>query len=72
MRYFILALSFVLMGCEGFRLTGSMCEKLQPADISAQCVEYDDEEAAKASEHKADDKGECLKCKKIEKIEIRR
>jgi len=72
MRYLVLALSFGLMGCEGFRVTGRMCEKLQPAYVSAQCVEYDDEKAVKASEHKADDKGECLKCKKIEKIEIRR
>jgi hypothetical protein len=64
--------SFVLMGCEGFRLTGTMCESLQPGEVSTQCVPYSEEEAAKASEPRKDDSGECLKCNKAEEVELRR
>jgi len=70
--YFIMGFSFIVMGCEGFKLTGSMCETLQPGEVSAECRAYKEEEAARASEHRVDDSGECLKCKKVEKIEIRR
>jgi len=70
--YCMVGLSFSLTGCEGFKLTGSMCETLQPGEVSAECRAYKEEEAAKASEHRVDDSGECLKCKKVEKIEIRR
>lgn len=71
MKSMILILSLILTGCEGFKLTGSMCESLQPGEVSAECRAYDEEEAAKASEHKVDESGACLKCKDAEKIEIR-
>lgn len=69
---FLLSFLFCLTGCEGFRLTGTMCESLQPGDVSTQCVPYSDEEAAKASEPPKDDSGECLKCNKAEEVELRR
>lgn len=65
-------LSLLFMGCEGFRLTGTMCESLQPGEVSAECVPYSDEEAAKASEPAKDNSGECLKCNKADKVELRR
>lgn len=71
MKYFVFIISFFLIGCEGFKFTGSMCESLQPGAVSSECRAYNEEEAAKASEYKVDDSGECLKCKKAEKIEIR-
>jgi hypothetical protein len=64
--------SFMSMGCEGFRLTGTMCESLQPGEVSTQCVPYSEEEAAKASEPIKDDSGECLKCNEAEEVELRR
>jgi len=70
-KCFVLVLFLFFMGCEGFRLTGSMCDSLQPGEVSTECRAYNDEEATKASEHDVDESGECLKCKKAEKIEIR-
>ncbi len=69
--FLLLLLSFFLTACEGFKLTGSMCESLQPGQVSTECRAYDEEEAQKASTPKKDDSGECLKCKKIEELEIR-
>ena len=63
--------SFLLTACEGFKLTGSMCESLQPGQVSAECRAYDEEEARRASEPVKDDSGECLKCNEAEKLEIR-
>jgi len=71
MKYKLLIISLFLIGCEGFKFTGSMCESLQPGAVSSECAAYDEEEAAKASEHEADESGVCLKCNKAEKIEIR-
>jgi hypothetical protein len=62
----------VLTGCEGFKLTGTMCESLQPGEVSTECRPYSDEEAAKASEPSKDDSGECLKCNEAEEVELRR
>lgn len=72
MKYLVLVIPFFLIGCEGFKFTGSMCESLQPGAVSSECRAYNEEEAAKASEHEVDDSGKCLKCNKAEKIEIRR
>lgn len=71
MRYLIFCISLFLTGCEGFRLTGSMCDSLQPGEVSTECSPYSEEEAEKASRHRRDDSGECLKCKGAEKVEIR-
>jgi len=68
---FLIPLLFCLTGCEGFRITGTMCESLQPGEVSTQCVPYSEEEAAKASEPEVDDSGECLKCNKAEEVELR-
>lgn len=62
---------FFSAGCEGFKLTGSMCESLQPGQVSTECRAYDEEAAQKASEPVKDDSGECLKCNEAEKLEIR-
>jgi len=69
---FFVLLSFFLTGCEGFRLTGTMCESLQPGEVSRECRPYSEEEAAKASEPIKDNSGECLKCNKAEEVELRR
>ena len=69
--FLFILLSFLLTGCEGFKLTGSMCESLQPGQVSTECRAYDEEEAQKASTPTKDDSGECLKCNEIEKLEIR-
>ena len=65
-------LSFLLMGCEGFKFQGTMCDSMQPGQVSTECHAYSEEEAQKATEHKVDKKGECLKCKKAEKIQIKK
>lgn len=67
----LIFLSLLLMGCEGFKFTGSMCESLQPGQVSSECRAYDEEEAQKASAPVKDDSGECLKCNEVEKLEIR-
>lgn len=69
---FLIPFLFCIAGCEGFRLTGTMCESLQPGEVSTQCVPYSEEEAEKASEPPKDDSGECLKCNKAEEVELRR
>jgi hypothetical protein len=72
MKQVILAVSALFfLGCESFRLQGTMCDSLQPGEVSTECKPYSEEEAQKATEHKADKKGECLKCNEAEKIEIR-
>lgn len=73
MKLFVMCmLALLVLGCEGFKLTGSMCDSLQPGEVSTECRAYNEEEAQKASEHQVDDSGACLKCQEAEKIEIRR
>ena len=71
MRAFIYGISFFLLGCEGFKFNAAMCESMQPGQVSTQCENYNEEEAAKASLPLYDENGTCLRCKKPEKIEIR-
>ncbi len=68
----LLMISFAVLsvGCEGFKFTGSMCESLQPGQVSSECRAYDEEEARRASEPPKDDSGECLECNKAEKLEV--
>ncbi len=68
--FLLILLPFLLTACEGFKLTGSMCESLQPGQVSTECRAYDEEEAQKASTPAKDDTGECLKCNEAEKLEI--
>ena len=70
MKYTFIFIAFMLMGCEGFKFNASMCESLQPGEVSTQCQNYNEEEAAKASLPMYDENGECLRCKKPEKIEV--
>lgn len=70
LTFSLVFLSLLLMGCEGFKFTGSMCESLQPGEVSGECRAYDEEEAQKASIPVKDDTGECLKCNEAEKLEI--
>ncbi|HIC44031.1 MAG TPA: hypothetical protein EYO73_06985 [Sulfurimonas sp.] len=72
MKYLVLIVSFFLLGCEGFKINASMCESLQPGEVSSECRNYNDDEATKASLPMYDENGECLRCKKAEKIEIRK
>lgn len=72
MQYFLIIFSFFLLGCEGFQINGSMCDSLQPGEVSTECRNYNDDEATKASLPMYDENGECLRCKKPEKIEIRK
>jgi hypothetical protein len=69
---FLISFVLLLTACEGFKFTGSMCESLQPGQVSTECRTYDEEEAQKASEPSEDDSGECLKCNEAEKLEIHR
>ena len=71
LKCLLICFSLLLMGCEGFKFTGSMCESLQPGQVSGECRAYDEEEAEKASVPVKDDSGECLKCNEPEKLEIR-
>ncbi len=68
----VISISTIVLftACEGFKFTGSMCESLQPGQVSTECKAYDDEEAKKASTPKKDDSGECLKCNEAEKLEV--
>jgi len=72
MKYLIVLFSLFLLGCEGFKLNGGMCDSLQPGEVSTECRNYNDDEATKASLPLYDENGECLRCKKPEKIEIRK
>jgi len=49
-----------------------MCESMQPGEVSTECRNYNEEEATKSSLPMYDEHGECLRCKKPEKIEIRK
>jgi len=71
-KYIIAFLPLFLLGCEGFRFQGTMCDSLQPGEVSTECHAYSEEEAEKASETEVKKAGECLDCNKAEKIEIRR
>jgi len=71
MRSLFVFIALFLTGCEGFKFNASMCESLQPGEVSTQCENYNEEEAAKASLPLYDENGECLRCKKPEKIEVR-
>ncbi len=72
MRYVLVSVAFLFMACEGFKFEATMCDSLQQGEFSTECRAYSEEEAQKATEHKFNDKGECLKCKKAQKIEIRK
>ena len=72
MRYLFFLFSFLLLGCEGFKLTGTMCDSLEPGQVLRECQPYNDEAAKNASLPPEDKSGECLECNRPEKIEIRR
>ena len=49
-KFFILmSLAFLLMACEGFKFQGTMCDSMQPGNVSTECHPYSEEEAAEAS-----------------------
>ena len=72
LKCLLVCVSLLLVGCEGFKFTGAMCESMQPGQSLAECRAYDEEAAEKASTPAKDDSGECLECNEAEKLEIRR
>lgn len=73
MKYLLLIPLLLLMGCSGFKITGRMCDSLQPGQsISSECRPYSDEEAEKASIPPKEEETECPGCSEVEKLELRR
>ncbi len=68
-HYFLISLSFLLLGCEGFKLQGTMCDSMQPGQVSTECHAYSEEEAAQASESPKKKKEDVVKYKKEEPVE---
>ena len=66
-----LLLGLFLSACEGFKLTGSMCESLEPGQVLSECKAYNEEEAKKASVPIKNNAGECLECQSPKDLEIR-
>ena len=67
----VLLLGLFLSACEGFKLTGSMCESLEPGQVPSECKTYNEEEAEKASSPIKNKSGECLECQTSKGLEIR-
>jgi hypothetical protein len=73
MKYLFLIPLLLLMGCSGFKITGAMCDSLQPGQsISSECRPYSEEEAEKASIPSKDEETECPGCSEAKKLELRR
>ncbi len=73
MKYFLVIPFLLLIGCSGFKITGRMCDTLQPGEnIPAECRAYSEEEAEKASILPTEDATECPGCSEAEKLELRR
>lgn len=74
MKYFLSLSFFLLMGCSGFKITGTMCDSLQPGQsVPSECRPYSEEEAEKASiPPKEEEAVECPGCSEAEKLELRR
>jgi len=66
-----LVLGLFLSACEGFKLTGSMCESLKPGQVLSECKSYNEDEAKKASTPIKNKSGECLECQTPKGLEIR-
>lgn len=71
-KYILIIISFLFLGCEGFRFQGTMCDSLQPGAVSTECHAYSEEEAEKASEAPIDKSGECIKCNESKAVELRK
>jgi len=68
MRLVLLSLTFLFMGCEGFKFQGTMCDSMQPGQVSTECQAYSEEEAAKASESPAQKIDNDVKYKKSKPV----
>ncbi len=67
---FIVSIGIFLSACEGYRLTGTMCESLEPGQVLSECKAYNEEEAQKASVPAKNKSGECLECKSPKDLEV--
>ena len=67
---FIVGIGMFLSACEGYRLTGTMCESLEPGQVLSECKAYNEEEAQKASVPTKNKSGECLECKSPKDLEV--
>lgn len=73
MKYLLVIPLLLLIGCSGFKITGTMCDTLQPGEsIPAECRPYSDEEAEKASIPSQEEATECPGCSEAEKLELHR
>ena len=67
-KYILISISLLLMGCEGFKLQGTMCDSMQPGQVSTECHAYSEEEAAKASESPVQKIDDDIKYKKSKPV----
>jgi hypothetical protein len=73
MKHLLLIPLLLLIGCSGFKITGRMCDTLQPGEsVPAECRAYSEEEAEKASIPPKEEEMECPGCSEAEKLELRR
>ena len=67
-KVLLVTFSFLLMGCEGFKFQGTMCDSMQPGEVSTECHAYSEEEAKKASESPAQKIDNDVKYKKSKPV----
>jgi hypothetical protein len=48
-KLILISLTLMLTACEGFKFQGTMCDSMQPGQVSTECHPYSEEEAAEAS-----------------------
>jgi len=72
MKYIILFSVLLFSGCSHFKVNATMCDQIRQdpnaINIPAECRDYSEEDAAKAS-LPPEDEGECIECQKPEKLE---
>ncbi len=68
----LLLVVLIFLGCESFTINGSMCNSLQPGQVSTDCRVYNENEAAKASLPIYNENGKCLNCDEPKAVEISR
>ena len=69
MKYILVLLPILFLGCEGFKFQGAMCDSMQPGEVSTECHAYSEEEAKKASELEVKKNSECIKCNESKPVE---
>ncbi len=71
-KFILISVAFLLMGCEGFKLQGTMCDSMQPGHVSTECHPYSEEEAAEASKSPKDKQEEDIEYQKEKAVKFKK